>query len=76
MADSLPPGGSGAAVGVNQMAGDLGYLIAPISCLWLADHSGFGIAYLFGALPAAAVFFVALRLPSRATRVERDTVAP
>lgn len=63
MADSLPPGGSGAAVGVNQMAGDLGYLIAPITCLWLAETAGFPVAYLFGAIPAALVFFVALRLP-------------
>lgn len=63
MADSLPPGGSGAAVGVNQMAGDLGYLIAPISTLWLAEQAGFPIAYVFGAIPAALVFFVALRLP-------------
>ena len=62
MADSLPPGGSGSAVGVNQMAGDLGYLIAPIACLWLADSAGYGAAYLLldmflrrtGAEPALA----------------------
>jgi MFS family permease len=63
MADSLPPGGSGAAVGVNQMAGELGYLIAPISCLWLAESAGFGVAYIFGAIPAAVIFLVAVRLP-------------
>lgn len=78
MADALPPGGSGAAVGVNQMAGDLGYLIAPISTLWLAEQAGFPVAYIFGALPAALVFLVALRLPAQTTpgRPEPGTVEP
>jgi MFS family permease len=68
MADSLPPGGSGAAVGVNQMAGDLGYLIAPISILWVAETSGFPLAYLLGAIPAAACLMVAVKLPRGGTR--------
>jgi MFS family permease len=67
MADSLPPGGSGAAVGVNQMAGDLGYLIAPISILWVAETNGFPLAYILGAIPAAACLVVAMKLPRGAT---------
>jgi MFS family permease len=76
LADSLPKGGSGAAVGVNQMAGDLGYLTAPIACLWVAQQWGYPGAYLLGALPAAAIFFVAMRLPqeSAARAIEDDTV--
>lgn len=64
LADSIPEGGSGAAVGVNQMAGDLGYLIAP-SLIGAVAESSFDYegAYLLGALPALIVLFVALRLP-------------
>ncbi len=78
MADALPPGGSGAAVGVNQMAGDLGYLLAPVATLWLAETSGFEVAYVFGAIPAAVVFFVAMRLPrdTRGPSGEVPTVEP
>lgn len=65
MADSLPPEGSGAAVGVNQMAGDLGYLIAPVLTLSIAQSTSFGPAYFVGALPAALVLIVAARLPKR-----------
>ncbi|MDQ3957920.1 MAG: MFS transporter, partial [Actinomycetota bacterium] len=63
LADSIPRSGSGAAVGVNQMAGDLGYLTAPTIIGSVAEKSSFGAAYLVGALPAAAVFLAALRLP-------------
>lgn len=55
------------------MAGDLGYLLAPIATLWLAETSGFEVAYIFGAIPAAMVFFVAMRLPSH-TRGPADDV--
>ena len=65
LADSIPEGGSGAAVGVNQMAGDLGYLIAPSAVGFIAETSGFGPAYLVGGLPALVVFFFALRLSGR-----------
>lgn len=64
LADSIPEGGSGAAVGVNQMAGDLGYLIAPSLIGAVAESSlDYEGAYLLGALPALLVLFVALRLP-------------
>jgi MFS family permease len=73
MADALPRSGSGAAVGVNQMAGDLGYLTAPTAIGWLAEHRGFTVGYVVGALPAALAFFAALRLPARSTAaVDRD----
>jgi MFS family permease len=69
MADAIPEGGSGAAVGVNQMAGDLGYLIAP-SLIGAVAESSFDYegAYLLGALPALLVLFVALRLPRGAPK--------
>lgn len=68
LADSLPPGGSGAAVGVNQMAGDLGYLVAPVATLWIAQHFSFGAAYIFGAIPAVLCIFAALALPATRRR--------
>lgn len=65
LADSIPRTGSGAAVGVNQMAGDLGYLTSPLAIGTLAERSGFGAAYVAGALPAALVCLASLRLPRR-----------
>jgi MFS family permease len=67
LADSIPRSGSGAAVGVNQMAGDLGYLTSPSAIGAIADTSGYRTAYLVGALPAAIVFLAALRLPGGKT---------
>ena len=65
LADSIPRSGSGAAVGVNQMAGDLGYLTSPTIIGSIAEGFSFRAAYVVGALPAAAVFLAALRLPGR-----------
>lgn len=67
LADAIPRGGSGAAVGVNQMAGDLGYLTSPLTVGTLAERSGFGAAYIAGALPAALVSLASLGLPRRTT---------
>jgi MFS transporter, DHA1 family, multidrug resistance protein len=74
LADSIPGGGSGAAVGVNQMAGDLGFLVAPITVGYLADEYSFEIGYIAGAIPAAVVLLAALRLPRRTTPTHRDPV--
>jgi DHA1 family multidrug resistance protein-like MFS transporter len=70
LADSIPRGGSGAAVGVNQMVGDLGYLTAPTAIGFISEKAGFGWGYLAGAVPAGLVFLVALRLPPGVTRAE------
>jgi MFS family permease len=67
LADAIPSGGSGAAVGVNQMAGDLGYLISPLAVGSLAEATSFRLAYLVAAAPAALVFFAALSLPRGST---------
>ena len=75
LADSIPTGGSGAAVGVNQMAGDLGYLLAPTVIGAVAENLSYSAAYIVGAIPAALVFFVALRLPPGVTGV-RSQPAP
>lgn len=68
LADSIPRTGSGAAVGANQMAGDLGYLTAPTAIGLISEKAGFGAGYVVGALPAALVLLVALRLPSGSRR--------
>ncbi|HJR46455.1 MAG TPA: MFS transporter [Actinomycetota bacterium] len=81
LADSIPEGGSGAAVGVNQMVGDLGYLTAP-TVLGAAAETSFDYegAYLLGAVPALVVFFLALRLPrylpGRPASAREDPVEP
>lgn len=73
LADSIPAGGSGAAVGVNQMSGDLGYLLAPTLVGGVAEGTGsFPTAYSIAAVPAIAVFVYALRLPSRAGGAEEE----
>ena len=74
LADSIPAGGSGAAVGVNQMAGDLGYLLSPTAIGFVAEHGGFGIAYLVGAVPAAVGIVGAARLPRNARGAHDDEV--
>jgi MFS family permease len=78
LADSIPREGSGAAVGVNQMAGDLGYLTAPTAIGFIAERGGFGVGYVAGAVPAALVFLAALRLPGRAgaPHTEAATLGP
>lgn len=66
LADAIPKGGSGAAVGVNQMAGDLGYLIAPVAVGGLAQGTSFSFSYVAAAIPAALVFLASLTLPKGA----------
>lgn len=79
LADALPRGGSGTAVGVNQMAGDLGYLISPTAIGFVAESSdSFAGAYSLAAVPAAVVFLYSLRLPGRRLRerAEQPTFEP
>ncbi|HEX2050882.1 MAG TPA: MFS transporter [Actinomycetota bacterium] len=76
LADAIPREGSGTAVGVNQMAGDLGYLLAPFLIGALADGPGFPVAFLVAALPAAFVFVRALQLPRRSHAPGRPAVEP
>jgi MFS family permease len=63
LADAIPREGSGAAVGLSQMAGDLGYLTSPTVIGTIAERTTFAIAYLVAAIPAAVIFLVSLRLP-------------
>jgi MFS family permease len=66
LADSIPKGGSGTAVGVNQMAGDLGYMLAPSAIGFVAERRSYGAAYVFAALPAVIALVASLRLPRKA----------
>lgn len=63
LADAIPKGGSGTAVSVNQMAGDLGYMVAPSAMGAVSAGAGFGFGYLVGAIPATVALLAALRLP-------------
>ena len=71
LADSIPKGGSGAAVGVNQMAGDLGAMTSPTAIGFIAETASYGSAYVVAAVPAAAVLVAAVRL-SRGPEVGAD----
>jgi MFS family permease len=72
LADSIPRTGSGAAVGLNQMAGDLGFLLSPTTIGVLAEHTSFALAYAVGAVPAALVTVPALKLPAPPPRPEAE----
>lgn len=63
LADAVPREGSGAAIGVNQMAGDLGFLLAPTAIGALAEGPGFPVAYALAAAPAGVLVLYALGLP-------------
>jgi MFS family permease len=77
LADTVPRGGSGAAVSVNQMAGDLGYLLAPTAVGWVAEHSSFGVAYILAAVPAVVALAMAVRLPAKITKsAEKPLLEP
>jgi DHA1 family multidrug resistance protein-like MFS transporter len=65
LADAIPKGGSGTAVSVNQMAGDLGYMVAPSAMGAVSAGAGFGVGYIVGAIPAAVALLAALKLPRR-----------
>ncbi|MQA99051.1 MAG: MFS transporter [Actinobacteria bacterium] len=62
LADAIPKGGSGTAVSVNQMAGDLGYMVAPSAMGAVSAGAGFGVGYLVGAIPATVALLAALKL--------------
>lgn len=74
LADAIPREGSGTAVGVNQMAGDLGYLLSPTAIGAVAENVSYGAAYIVGALPAALVFFVSLKLPRGSTPAQAQPI--
>jgi MFS transporter, DHA1 family, multidrug resistance protein len=57
-------GGSGSAVAVNQMAGDLGYLLAPTTVGFLAEVGGFSVAFIAAAAPAALLLAWTVTLPN------------
>lgn len=75
LADSIPRGGSGAAVGVNQMAGDVGYLISPTAIGAVVQTTSFRFAYLVGAIPAALACIASLRLPKKGPQQEAEVPA-
>jgi MFS family permease len=61
--DVVPPGRSGVGVGALNTAGDVGIVLGPLVCGWLADQAGY--SWAFGASAAlllvAAVFAFRMR---------------
>jgi hypothetical protein len=62
----MPKGGSGAAVGVNHMAGDFGYMLSPILLGTVVGGTGYGPAYILAAVPVVFVLLYSLGLPAGA----------
>ena len=75
LADAIPRGGSGAAVGVNQMAGDAGFVLSQVIVAAVAGWTSFSTAYAIAAIPAGIVFFSALRLPRQTTPTRDESPA-
>ncbi len=69
-------GGSGAAVGVNQMAGDLGYLLAPTTVGFLAEVGGYSLAFIAAAIPAALLLAWTVTLPNYRAERSADVDRP
>jgi MFS family permease len=78
LADAVGQKGSGTAVGVNQMAGDLGYMLAPTAIGAIAEGAGYGLAYVVAAVPAAGALAYAFQLPrgAPARRAPLDRAEP
>jgi MFS family permease len=55
MADINPPGRTGAALGLYRMAGDVGFLLGPMTLGFIADHVGVGAAFYVNAALLATV---------------------
>jgi hypothetical protein len=56
------------------MAGDIGYLISPVTIGGLAQAASFPAAFLVGAVPAAAVLLASLRLPKGLPSQHREPI--
>ena len=55
------------AIAGYRFVGDLGFVLAPLSCAWLAGRSGFGWAYVLAAAPLLIAAVLVIRMPA-ATR--------
>ena len=75
LADAIPRGGSGTAVGVNQMAGDLGYMLAPVAIGLVAESAGYDWGYAFASLPAVIALVASLKLPKETPTARREEPA-
>jgi MFS family permease len=56
-------GKGGQVIGLFQMSGDAGAMVAPIILGTIADHSGYRPAFLLTAFMMAIAFSVSIKLP-------------
>ncbi len=56
------------AISGYRFVGDLGFVLAPLSCAWLVGRSGFGLAYLLAAAPLLVAAVFVIRMPTTRTR--------
>src|SRR5205085_5274095 len=63
LADVLPEGTSGAAVGAFRFAGDVGLTLAPLATGFTSGAAGFRVAFAVAAAPAALAVLLFLRRP-------------
>jgi MFS family permease len=63
LADVMPSGSSGTAVGIFRFCGDVGFTVGPLTAGFAADHLGFKAAFALAALPIAIAFIAVVRGP-------------
>lgn len=59
----VAPRRSGTAIGMYRFAGDVGFVLGPLTAGLVAEVAGYGPAFLALALPVGAVFLLALGMP-------------
>lgn len=64
----IAPRRSGTAIGVYRFAGDVGFVLGPITAGVVAQAAGFTAAFLVLAAPLAVAFLLALRMPETLRR--------
>jgi MFS family permease len=69
VADVAPKASSGTAVGAYRFAGDVGFVLGPLTGGVVADAAGFVPAFLVTAVPVAAAFTLAVGMPETLRRV-------
>jgi MFS family permease len=73
LADVLPEGTSGAAVGAFRFAGDVGLTLAPLATGFTSGAAGFRAAFAVAAAPAAFAVLLFLRRPETLRQPSEET---
>jgi MFS family permease len=76
LADVMPQGSSGTAVGIFRFAGDLGFLLGPLAAGFGAAHLGFKAAFALASVPTVVALAAVLRGQETLPATPRPVVEP